>query len=138
MTLAVKMRVPKLSRGNTTYCLAVVRCQIQYRGTTFNHFRCLNYVIEYSMPGYRDVEIIERSSGRKIQAVYATDSYQCSRLVEADFGILTVMRNPMHASRHMIGCMGIHGYGSFACYTVLSDRLLLSKLMNIVGKYRIG
>ena len=87
------------------------------------------------MPGYRDVEIIERSSGRKIQAVYATDSYQCSRLVEADFGILTVMRNPMHASRYMIGCMGIHGYGSFACYTVLSDRLLLSKLMNIVGKY---
>ena len=102
----------------------------------FNHFKKINYVIEYSMPGYQDVEILDRANGRAVRAVYSADRYRQSKVVEVDFGILTVMRNPMNKGKHIVGCMGIHGYGSFACYAVLSDRALLRDLMNIVGKSR--
>jgi hypothetical protein len=51
-----------------------------------------------------------------------------ARKVLVDFGILTVQRNPGNRLRHLVGCMGIHGFGTYACFKALSDPQLLAQL----------
>ncbi len=95
--------------------------------TWFNHFEGLRYVTEYSMPGYTRHRIVDRRDGTAVQATY-TPPAAFGRMVTTDVGILTVMRNPMHPGRSLVGCMGIHGFGTYACLRVLSEARFLAQL----------
>jgi hypothetical protein len=99
--------------------------------THFNHFRGIRYVIGFAMPGFRDIHVRDLATDTRIFADYETDRFGARRLLR-DRGILTIMRNPHASERTLIGCMGIHGYGTMACFRVLSDRLLLRNLLTLV------
>lgn len=94
----------------------------------FNHFRGLRYVIDYDMPDYRNIRIKDREDDAQILAEYEVDELG-NRTPRVDRGILTVIRNPMVDDRFLVGCMGIHGFGSLGCYKTLSDRTLLREML---------
>jgi len=100
--------------------------------TWFNHFEGLRYVTEYSMPGYTRHRIVDRRAGTVVQAAY-TQTEAFGRMVSTDVGILTVMRNPLHSGRSLVGCMGIHGFGTYACLRVLADARFLAQLPATLG-----
>lgn len=89
--------------------------------TYFNHLVNIRYAIGYSMPGYKDIRIEDRVLRSQLNAQYELRSPN-NRSVTRDSGILTIMRNPSNESRWLLGCMGIHGFGSLACFEVLSSR----------------
>ncbi|WAC06736.1 MAG: PIG-L family deacetylase [Thermodesulfobacteriota bacterium] len=99
--------------------------------TYFNHFKGMRYIIGYSMPDYTDIHIRDLSSSKKIYAQYE-DLPRHNRTVTKDVGILTVMKNPLDETKQLIGCMGIHGFGTLACHKVLSSRILLKELMELI------
>jgi hypothetical protein len=39
----------------------------------------------------------------------------------------------MAEDKWLLGCMGIHGFGSLACFEAISDRRLLKQLMGMIG-----
>src|SRR5262249_46461542 len=100
--------------------------------TWFNHFEGLRYLTDYSMPDYTRLRIVDRRQGKEMHAEYSqTESF--GRTVTTDFGILTVMRNPMNAMRSLVGCMGIHGFGTYACLRLISEPCLLAQLPRSTG-----
>lgn len=98
----------------------------------FNHFDGLRYVIDYTMPDYCNIRIYDRQVGSNIFASYRGGEFQRRRLIR-DVGILTIMRNPLNAEKVLIGCMGIHGFGSLACFQILSSPELLGELMGMIN-----
>lgn len=99
--------------------------------TYFNHFRGIRYAIDYSMPDFTDVRIYDRIKHKNILAKYKSDSLG-NITPTKDIGALTVIRSPMENTKCLLGCMGIHGFGSMGCYKVLSNRLLLKLLMKYI------
>jgi len=97
----------------------------------FDHFRGLRYVITYFMPDYTDLAIQDRISNKKIFASYANDEFE-NRQVLNDIGILTIMPNPLKETRMLIGCMGIHGFGTLGAIKIISDRSLIQSLLDLV------
>jgi hypothetical protein len=98
----------------------------------FNHFRGIRYAIDYTMPHYTDIVIFDRLKSKRITAKYKNDELG-RRTPLKDVGILTIMKNPMAEGKWLLGCMGIHGFGSLACFEAISDRLLLKELMEMIG-----
>lgn len=103
----------------------------------FNHFSGIRYVIGFSMPGYKDIHIWDRAECRRISATYETDAYG-NRLVASDMGILTIMPNPLCVSKRLIGCMGIHGFGTLGMYQLLSSPILLDELHSVMRENDYG
>ena len=97
----------------------------------FDHFENLRYYVNYTMPDYQNLHIIDRQTKKKITATYQTDDFGSTRLVK-DIGIITVMHNPMRETKHLIGCMGIHGFGTLGCYAILSQPEHLRELLKLV------
>lgn len=98
--------------------------------TYFNHFEGIRYVVDFDMPDYRRIRICDRSNHKSLFAEYVRGATGENSL-RLDRAILTIMKNPMTSTgRHLIGCMGIHGYGGLACYRVLSEGKLLSQLLS--------
>jgi len=100
--------------------------------TWFNHFEGLRYFTDYSMPDYTRLRIVDRRQGKEIHAEYS-QTESLGRMVATDFGILTVMRNPMNSMRSLVGCMGIHGFGTYACLRLISEPRLLAQLPRSMG-----
>lgn len=96
----------------------------------FNHFAGLRYVIDHTMPGYRDLRVHDRVAHREIRSQYGRDSMGRDTILR-DVGLLTVMRNPVQPDKVVLGCMGVHSPGSLGCFRVISDRLLLKELMTL-------
>lgn len=95
----------------------------------FNHFIGVRYVIDYDMPDYRNIRILDRQEMKRITAAYEEDEF--GELVpRIDHCILTIMRNPLCIGRHLIGCMGIHGFGSLAGYMLLSNSTQLRQFID--------
>lgn len=99
--------------------------------THFNHFKGVRYVIDYVMPNFTNIHIFDKVANKHIYAKYAVDENN-NLILRKDLAILTIMQNPMIADRNLIGCMGIHGYGTLSCFKVLSDRHLLSELTELM------
>jgi LmbE family N-acetylglucosaminyl deacetylase len=99
----------------------------------FNFFPDLRYVLEYAMPGYRDMRIFDRINYVKIKATYGSLEAARTQTVTSDTGILTIMPNPMAPGRSLVGCMGIHRYGSLACFRCLSEQTLLGEISQLVS-----
>ena len=97
----------------------------------FDHFRGLRYVVTYFMPDYTDLAIQDQISNEKIFASYANDEFG-DRQVLNDIGILTIMPNPLKETRMLIGCMGIHGFGTLGAIKIISDRSLIQSLLDLV------
>jgi LmbE family N-acetylglucosaminyl deacetylase len=99
----------------------------------FNHVPGIRYIIDYTMPDYRDIRIYDRKRNRSLRATYSDNVYG-NRVPETDLGILTIMRHPSQPSdgRCVIGCMGIHGYGSLGCFKMLTQPNHLSELLEHV------
>jgi LmbE family N-acetylglucosaminyl deacetylase len=95
----------------------------------FNHFDGIRYVIDYSMPDYRNVRILDRTTGVSLKASYETD-VEGNTIPSADIGILTIMRNPYDSSRMLIAMMGIHGFGTIGCFKMVSEPPLISALLS--------
>ena len=89
----------------------------------------LRYVIEYDMPDWENIRIVDRLRHREIRAEYKKRNLTTD--VDVDFGLLTIMRNPFAPKHHLIGCMGIHGFGSLACFEYLSDSRRCAELMGV-------
>ncbi len=98
----------------------------------FNHFKGIRYAIDYTMPNYTDIVIVDRLKSKRITAKYKDDEMG-RRTPLKDVGILTIMKNPMAEDKWLLGCMGIHGFGSLACFQAISDRLILKELMGMIG-----
>ncbi len=98
----------------------------------FNHFEGIRYVIDYTMPDYRDIVVYDRLTGQKSRSVYEEDEFG-ERSVVQDIGILTIMVNPMRQTRYIIGCMGIHGGGTLACFEAISNREFLKQLSSMMA-----
>jgi LmbE family N-acetylglucosaminyl deacetylase len=98
----------------------------------FNHFKGIRYAIDYTMPSYTDIVIGDRLKSKRITATYRNDKMG-RRTPLRDLGILTIMKNPMAEDKWLMGCMGIHGFGSLACFEAISNRLLLKELMQMIG-----
>ena len=94
----------------------------------FNHFPGLRYTIDYDMPDYRNIRIRDSRSGQPITSEYMDDEFG-NKIPCVDKGILTVMQNPMAEGKHIIGCMGIHGFGSLGCYKALAERGILREIL---------
>jgi len=103
----------------------------QFIRTYFDHFQGLRYFIDYSMPDYKDLAIVDKLTGEKGYAQYLDDGFGTSTLKQ-DSGILTIMKNPMHTTRTFFGCMGIHGFGTLGCFKVLCKHDLLRELLSII------
>lgn len=97
----------------------------------FNNFNGIRYITEHSMPDYTNLAIKDLASSKRIAAHYEKDD-SGNYIVIKDFGILTVMRNPVHETRSLIGCMGIHGFGTFGCLRVICERGLLKELLPFI------
>lgn len=91
----------------------------------FNHFAGLRYIIDYEMPGFDNIHLLDRQSG-KLQANYRRRADGKFDLT-GDIGILTIMHNPL-GSGTLIGCMGIHSLATKACLLAISQPELLSNL----------
>jgi len=98
----------------------------------FNHFRGLRYVIDYDMPDFQRIRILDKVAGNYIFAEY--DKTPRSMGLIADVGILTIMHNPLNPSKRLVGCMGIHGFGTFACYNILSGSEHLSPVVDAITR----
>jgi LmbE family N-acetylglucosaminyl deacetylase len=98
----------------------------------FNHFRGIKYAIDYTMPDFTENRIFDRLKSKVIKAKYTDDMYG-RRTPLKDVGILTIMKNPMAEDKWLLGCMGIHGFGSLACFEAISDRRLLKQLLGMIG-----
>lgn len=104
----------------------------------FNHFKGLRYVINYSMPNHTDIHIYDRHSHKKIVAKYEHNEFN-NLVPVSDVGILTIMQNPMNITKSLIGCMGIHGYGTLGCYKIISDRNHLKELLELISfPFKLG
>ncbi|TMQ96805.1 PIG-L family deacetylase [Actinomadura soli] len=95
----------------------------------FNHFDGVRYVIDYTMPDYTDIRIRDRLSEESIRADYEAHQRLGTINVIRDVGILTVMPSPVNRQRAIIGCMGIHGFGTLGCFRYLTDPVLLRELV---------
>lgn len=96
----------------------------------FNHFKGIRYAIDFNMPDYTDIRIYDRLAMKEIHATYKDDEFG-NRVPVKDIGIITVMRNPMDETKHLLGCMGIHSFGSLGCFKVLATPALIKKLLEI-------
>ncbi|NEX64575.1 PIG-L deacetylase family protein [Noviherbaspirillum galbum] len=70
--------------------------------------------------------IHHRLNGQVYAPTYSSDGNE----VIEDYGLLTVKRNPWNAGRTLIGCMGLHGYGTKACFQVLSEPQWLAQFFD--------
>ena len=70
--------------------------------------------------------IIDRSHGQVVTAQHRGSGRDKEILV--DYGILTVMTNPFDADKFLIGCMGIHEFGSLGCFHAIADPRLIRGL----------
>lgn len=93
--------------------------------SVFNGQETLRYVTGWEREDCTALHILDRKTGQRIYAQYEAAG---AGKVLVDFGILTVQRNPRNSLRNLIGCMGIHGFGTYACFKALSDPHLLSVL----------
>ncbi|MDD5007631.1 MAG: PIG-L family deacetylase [Syntrophorhabdaceae bacterium] len=100
----------------------------QFINNHFNNFKGIRYITGHSMPDYTNLAINDLVSSKKITAHYEKDD-SGNYIVTKDFGILTVMRNPVRETRSLIGCMGIHGFGTFGCLRAICERGLLKELL---------
>lgn len=98
----------------------------------FNHFANVRYVIDYTMPGFRDIRILDRARSATITPVYDR-SAEGLLYLRKDFGILTIMPSPMAARGIVVACMGIHSLGTKACFLALSQADLLLQLYSLFG-----
>lgn len=83
------------------------------------------------MPDFKDLAIVDRTSGKKRYARYLNDDLGGSMLLK-DAGILTIIKNPMRTTRTFIGCMGIHGFGTLGCFKALCTQGLLRELLAFI------
>ncbi len=97
----------------------------------FNHLPNLRFIVDYTMPDYKSIVILDRHRKQEIAAVYEKDEFG-DTILTRDQGILTVMTNPFKPTRFLIGCMGIHGYGTMACLHVLNSQIHLQELMTFL------
>lgn len=97
----------------------------------FNHFEGLRYVVEHTMPGYRNHRIHDRVEHRDIFPDYRAGEQETGRLLQ-DLGLLTVMRNPAEPTHFLIGCMGVHSPGSFGAFRVLSEPAMMAEFLEIL------
>lgn len=86
----------------------------------FDRFPGIRYSIDYDMPEYKRQRVVDRIKGRLIFAQYGLDDYG-GTIVESDFGILSILKNPMAQHKLIIGCMGIHAIGTGGCFRALLD-----------------
>lgn len=70
--------------------------------------------------------IIDRRNGNVVTAQHRGSGRDKEILV--DYGILTVMNNPFDADKFLIGCMGMHEFGSLACFHAIADPRLIRGL----------
>lgn len=99
----------------------------------FNHFPSIRYAIDYSMPNYTDIRIRDRLRDESLYASYESDGRLRLRGLVRDTGILTIMPSPLRAGRVVLGCMGIHGHGTLACFRYLTEPLLLHELSTVIS-----
>jgi hypothetical protein len=99
----------------------------------FNHYPGLRYVIDFDMPNYHNIRILDRNGYVRIHPKYEQDQLGNTR-PSTDFGILTIMANPECRGSRLIGAMGIHGLGSRAVFTVLSSPAPLRELTATVSR----
>jgi LmbE family N-acetylglucosaminyl deacetylase len=98
----------------------------------FNHYRGARYVIDYEMPGYRNIMIVDRVTGRHTEARYEQDAHGVT-LPVLDYGILTIMRNPDAGDSKLwvFGAMGIHGFATRSIYEILSSPKRIRELLDV-------
>jgi LmbE family N-acetylglucosaminyl deacetylase len=97
----------------------------------FNHFEGIRYMIDHTMPNYRDLRVHDRVRNKALRSIYGSDSIGNDTIV-CDLGLLTVMRHPGAPKNFLLGCMGVHSPGSLGCFRVLSDQFLLRELMQVM------
>jgi hypothetical protein len=105
----------------------------------FNHYypKKIRYILDYDLPD-PDPRIVDRKRRRSIRPRYAVTrvSAQDYRHLENDKGLLTVMRNPQPRARangcYIVGCMGIHSWGTMACHRVLTTNKHLQTVMRLM------
>ena len=100
--------------------------------TYFEHFKGLRYGTNYFMPDYTDIHIYDRQKRKKIYSRYAKDDFGGVSPVR-DYGILTVIKNPMDDTKFLIGCMGNHGFGTLGCLETISTSECLNALLKLIG-----
>lgn len=116
---------------NSNVLLSGSAASNQFIRTYFDHFREPRYIIDYTMPDYKDLAIVDRTSGKKRYARYLDDDLGSPMLLK-DAGVLTIMKNPMRTTRTFIGCMGIHGFGTLGCFKALCTQGLLRELLAFI------
>lgn len=94
-----------------------------------NHFEGVRYIIDYRMPEYRDVHVLDRDQNVQLGATYDFDSYGRQTVI-SDLGILTVMPNPYQPENWIIAATGIHGFGTRGCFKFLSEPVYIAQLIN--------
>ncbi|MCA9375291.1 PIG-L family deacetylase, partial [Candidatus Dojkabacteria bacterium] len=67
----------------------------------FNHFPNIRYIVDYDMPGYQNVRVLDRYEKVIILPNY-TLTKEGKRILLEDFGILTIMRNIVCKSHQKI------------------------------------
>ncbi len=92
----------------------------------FNHIRALQYVIDYDMPSFRDIRIVDRIRSKSIRAVY--ESNNPDRRVLRDAALLSLLENPFDRTSVWIGAMGVHSAGTTTCVRLLADSTFLREL----------
>lgn len=91
----------------------------------FDHFSDIKFKIDYEMPGYKNINILNIHNGQRLFSEYGR-SHSGMKTVEIDYGILSILRNPCSRKEKLvIGCMGINIYGTQACFRFLSDEKLV-------------
>ncbi|MBS1196510.1 MAG: Uncharacterized protein H6R18_295 [Proteobacteria bacterium] len=94
----------------------------------FNHIPQLRFLIDYDMPGVRNIRIIDRWKKTEHFAKYGNERVDGIRETIEDLSILTIIRNPFSADNVIVGCMGIHAWGTGACINSLTQVAILSEL----------
>jgi LmbE family N-acetylglucosaminyl deacetylase len=87
----------------------------------------LRYATRFEGPQRGELHIVDHERQTSIYPSYYKDG-EVGTGVLVDFGVLSVQPNPMNPAVNLIACMGIHGFGTKACFHVLSNPRLLGRL----------
>lgn len=94
----------------------------------FNQMAGIRYRIEYDIPDYADMRIVDLFTGTQLRAEYKISTNGVSGVCK-DYAIVSVIRNPYCIGSFVISAMGIHGYGTEAAVKLLSGSKRLSSLL---------
>jgi LmbE family N-acetylglucosaminyl deacetylase len=100
----------------------------------FNPLSTVDWVVEHDTSGTEQVYLLRKSTGQRI---FAEDRSAAGDLL-SDLGVLTVMRNPWHPGRWIVGCSAVHGVGTQGLLHFLADPASNLALLGQIGQRELA